>query len=76
MDYIKFLSTVPDAFTTVSGTPFEGVDTDYMIDGWNVWTGDEGTFPLEELTSYLCISNALENVFMTDEEITTYSGGE
>jgi len=77
MDYIKFLSTVPGAFTTVaSGTPYEGVDPDYMIDDWNVWVGSEGTFPLEELSSHLCITNPLVHNFMTAEEITTYSGGE
>ena len=80
MDYIKFLSTVPNAFTVTSGTTWSGVDESYMIDGlWNVWTGNENGFPEQEITSYLCISNPLENSRMTDEEITdytTYSGGE
>ena len=77
MDYIKFISTVQDAFTTTSGTTWSGVDEDYMIDGlWNVWTGNEGGFPEQEIVSYLCTSHPLVHMFMTEEEITTYSGGE
>ena len=79
MDYIKFLSEVPNAFTVTSGTTWSGVDESYMIDDWNVWSGPEEGFPEQEITSYLCISNPLENERMTEEEITdytTYSGGE
>lgn len=80
MDYIKFLSPVPDAFTVTSGTTWSGVDENYMIDEiWNVWSGPEEGFPEQEITSYLCITNPLVNGHMSEEEIfdyTTYSGGE
>ena len=79
MDYIKFLSAVPDAFTVTSGTTWSGVDENYMIDDWNVWSGTDSEFPEQEITSYLCVSNPLENIRMTSEEIgdyTTYLGGE
>ena len=79
MDYVKFISTVVDAFTVTSGTVFSGVDPDYMIDDtYHVWSGPEGGFPLQEITSYLCTANPLVHDHMTPEEIndyTTYSGG-
>jgi hypothetical protein len=79
MEYIKFYSVVPNAFTVTSGTTWSGVDEDYMIDDWNVWSGTEETFPLQEIVSYLCIQNPLPTNGMTEQEIedyTTYSGGE
>jgi hypothetical protein len=74
MDYIKFISPVPDAFTVTSGTVWSGVAADYLIDDtWNVWSGSESEFPKEGLSSYLCISNPLEHEFMTEEEIADYT---
>ena len=78
MDYVKFISTIADAFTVTSGTVFSGVDPDYMIDEYNVWSGPDNSFPLQQIESYLCTVNPLVYGFMTPEEIndyTTYSGG-
>jgi len=79
MEYIKFYSTVPNAFTVTSGTAWHGVDENYMIDGWNVWAGAPGYFPIDNITIYLCVPDPLLMDLMSEEEIndyTTYLGGE
>ncbi len=31
MDYVKFISAVPNAFTVTSGTTWSGVDESYLL---------------------------------------------
>lgn len=79
MDYVKFLPTEEGEFPVISGSIWSGIDENYMIDDWRVWSGAEGDFPEQEISSFLCSTEPLDHMFMSEEEIndyTTYSGGE